>query len=64
MANRDFDLVNRQLDDITTSYTSVGNALGRQGKIIANLDVKLKQEKNISLKNALHNLTGDVCVRR
>ncbi|KAF8353789.1 atg-2 [Pristionchus pacificus] len=31
MANRDFDIVNRQLDDITTDYVPAGNALGRNG---------------------------------
>ncbi|KAF8383855.1 hypothetical protein PRIPAC_72997 [Pristionchus pacificus] len=49
MANRDFDLVNRQLDDITTSYTSVGNALGRQGNWQGAQD--FNSFKSISLKD-------------
>ncbi|GMT35409.1 hypothetical protein PFISCL1PPCAC_26706 [Pristionchus fissidentatus] len=31
MANRDFDIVNRQLDDITTEYAPTGNVIGRNG---------------------------------
>ncbi|GMT07007.1 hypothetical protein PENTCL1PPCAC_29181, partial [Pristionchus entomophagus] len=31
MENRDFDMVNRQLDDITTEYMPTGNALRRNG---------------------------------
>ncbi|GMR62154.1 hypothetical protein PMAYCL1PPCAC_32349 [Pristionchus mayeri] len=31
MASRDYDIVNRQLDDITTDYLPGGNVLGRNG---------------------------------